>query len=80
MWTYHQFASGTFRNLLDVALPYDVDFPAVYEGIKAIAGMLNEIQATRAVSELERAEHSLGKLTKTLLAADDRISPSHLRR
>jgi hypothetical protein len=80
MWTYHQFASGTFRNLLDVALPYDVDFPAVYEGIKAIAGMLNEIQAGRAVGELERAEHSLGKLTKTLLAADDRISPSHLRR
>lgn len=80
MWTYHQFASGTFRNLLDVALPYDVDFPAAYEGIKALAGMFNEIQAARAAAELDRAEASLAAITKTLLAADDRVSPSLLRR
>lgn len=80
MWTYHQFATGTYRNLLDAPLPYEVDFTAVYDGIKTIAGLLNISQAERAMGELERAETVLEKVSKQLLLADDRITPSLLRR
>ena len=80
MWTHHQFASGTFRGLMQVALPYDVDFPKVYDGIKAISSMLNAAQAERAAAELERADAHLTKLMQVLIHADDRIPASLLRR
>lgn len=80
MWTYHQFATGTYKNLLAAPIPYEADFSAVYDGIKSIAGMLNSAQAVRASAEIERAEANLGRVTQQLLAADDRITPSVLRR
>lgn len=80
MWTWHQFASGTFRALLQTALPYDVDFPKVYDGIKTISSMLNVAQAERAAAELERIDADIGKLIQRLVAADDRIPASLLRR
>jgi hypothetical protein len=80
IWTFHQFASGVFKNLVDEPLPYSIDFQKVYERIKAISGTLNAAQATEAAAAIDLAELALDRTTSALLRADDRISPSIVRR
>lgn len=80
IWTYHQFASGAFRNLLGAAIPYTVEFEKLYESIKHVSTMLNAAQTTSAAQALERVETAIERVTHTLLEADDRIAASVLRR
>lgn len=80
IWTYHQFASGAFRNLLGTSPPYDVDFPRIYDSIKHLSSILNSAQVVEAASALERVDASLTRVTAILLDADDRIGASVLRR
>jgi hypothetical protein len=80
IWTYHQFASGAFRNLLGAAVPYSVEFDRLFESIKHVSSMLNAAQTTSAAQALDRVETTLDRVTHTLLEADDRIAASVLRR
>ena len=80
IWTYHQFAAGVFKNFLEEALPYNIDFQKMYEKIKKISGTLNAAQLADAVSGVSLAELQLERASSTLLAADDRIQPSIARR
>ncbi|HET7435868.1 MAG TPA: hypothetical protein VFN10_14265 [Thermoanaerobaculia bacterium] len=80
IWTYHQFATGIFRNFLDQAPPYTLDFKLVYEGIKTASGKLNAAQANDARAALDGAERAVGAASKELLKADDAITPSLVRR
>jgi len=59
IWTYHQFASGLFKNLLHAQLPYSVDFQKVYDRIKAVSGMLNGAQMQEASAAIQLGELSL---------------------
>jgi hypothetical protein len=70
IWTYHHFASGTFRNFLGAPLPYDLDF-------KAIGAFLRD---TPTAASLDAAELALDGACQALLVADDCISTSLLRR
>jgi hypothetical protein len=79
-WTWHQFASGAFRNLLGSTVPYTIDFERLLDTIKHVSSMLNSAQTASAVEALERVETSLERVTHTLLEADDRIAASVLRR
>lgn len=80
IWTYHQFAAGTYKNLLETSLPYSIDFQGIYDGIKHISGMLNSSQTGEAGDALTIHDRTLDRATATILKADDRISPSILRR
>ena len=80
LWTYHQFATGIFRNFLDQPAPYDLDFKKIYEGIKNAAGKLNAAQAVEAGDALDRAARLLDHASKSLLKADDELVPSLIRR
>lgn len=80
IWTYHQFASGAFRNLLGAAVPYEIDYNRIYESIKQVSSILNAAQVTAATQALDRVDISLNRVTQTLLDADDRIAASVLRR
>jgi hypothetical protein len=80
IWTYHQFASGVYKNFLGAPLPYNIDFQKIYERIKAIAGMLTPAQLSDAGASLANAEVALDRSTDTLLRADDGIGPSLVRR
>src|SRR5882672_3107091 len=80
IWTYHQFASGLFKNLLRATLPYNVDFQKVYDRIKAVSGMLNGAQMQEASAAIQLGELSLDRTTIQLLRADDEITPSTVRR
>ena len=80
IWTYHQFATGTFRNLLGTNVPYSIDYNRLYDAIRNVSTMLNAAQTTTAAQSLERIEGALNRTTSTLLDADDRIAASILRR
>jgi len=80
IWTYHQFASGAFRSVLDTDLPYRIDFQNTYERIKAASNTLNASQVQEAGAALGLCELSLDRVTTQLLRADDQISASVVRR
>ncbi|MBV9492831.1 MAG: hypothetical protein JOZ54_01190 [Acidobacteria bacterium] len=80
LWTYHQFASGVFKNFLGLSLPYAVDFQKIFERIKAIGGTLNAAQAAEAQSALSVSELGLDRISRQVLDADAQIPPSMLRR
>ena len=80
IWTYHQFATGVFRNLLGAEVPYSIDYTKVYESIKQVSAILNSAQAAAATQALDRIDTALNRVTNTLLEADDRIAASALRR
>jgi hypothetical protein len=80
IWTYHQFATGIFRNLLDRPAPYQLDFKRVYERIRKAGGKLNEAEAAAARDALDAAARAIDDATKALLAADDAVAASLVRR
>jgi len=80
VWTYHQFASGVFAKLLNEKVPYEIDFNQLYERIKRISSMLNVAEAAVASLGLDHAETATTRASRELIAADDRISPSVVRR
>jgi hypothetical protein len=80
IWTYHQFAGGVFKNLLDAPLPYQVDFKRIYDAIKSISGMLNTTQLADAATAVSVNDQVLDRAAATVLKTDDVISPSVLRR
>jgi len=80
IWTYHQFASGAFRNLLGTEVPYDIDYNRLYDAIRNVSSMLNAAQTTAAAQSLDRVETAVTRVTNTLLDADDQVAASVLRR
>jgi hypothetical protein len=80
MWTYHQFASGVFKNLVPTPLPYRVDFQNTYERIKAASVTLNASQVQEAAAALGLCELALDRISTQLLRADDQVSASVVRR
>lgn len=80
VWTFHQYAAGVYKNFLDEPLPYTIDFQKQYDRIKAVTGLLNAAQIMAANSALDLNDKALDRAAAEVLAADDRIPPSMLRR
>ncbi len=80
LWTYHQFATGVYRNLLRENVPYHFDFHKTYEQIKGVSGKLNATEVANAANDIARSEAVLVRATEVLLRADDGITPSLVRR
>jgi len=75
-WTFHQFASGAFKNFLDEPL----DFQRIYERLKTISTTINSGQMDEANAALVANDAALDSAQRTLIAADDRITPPVVRR
>jgi hypothetical protein len=80
LWTYHQFASGVFKNLIPEPLPYKIDFQSAYDRIKAASVTLNETQVNEAAGAIGLCELALDRAASQLLRTDEQVSPSILRR
>ncbi len=80
LWTYHQFASGAYKNLLETPLPYKIDFQNTYDRMKSASATLNAAQVQEAAAALGLCELALDRAAAQLIRADDRISASLLRR
>jgi len=79
-WTFHQFASGAYKNLLDDPLPYVIDFQKIYERLKTISITINSGQVDEANGALAANDVALDHAQRTLIAADDRLTPPVVRR
>jgi len=79
-WTSHQFVAGTFRHFLAAPLPYEVDFTRIYDRTRELAAMMENRRLVATIGAVADLEESLDRAARDLLAADDRISPSLLRR
>lgn len=80
IWTFHQFVSGVYKNLLHQPLPYSFEFQAVYEEIKRVGASIGISQLEQASADLDSGIAGLDAASALLLDADDRIGPSVLRR
>jgi hypothetical protein len=80
IWTYHQFATGAYRNLIGTKVPYEIDYNRLFDSVKHVGSMLNEAQMAIAGQALDRIDGALDRVTHKLLEADDGITPSVLRR
>ena len=80
MWTYHQFASGAFKNFLKVPLPYKIDFQNTFDRMKVASTTLNAAQAGEAAAALGLCELALDRAAAELLRADEKVTASLLRR
>ncbi len=79
-WTYHQFASGVFKNLLQADLPYRIDFQAIYEEVKRASDVIQSAASLSAAPIMDRCDQQLAGALAELLRADDSISASAVRR
>src|SRR5579884_1517196 len=80
LWTYHQFASGVFKNLIPVALPYRIDFQNLYDRIKSASATLANSQVNEAAAAVGLCELALDRASTQLLRADEQVTPSIVRR
>ncbi|HXI14632.1 MAG TPA: hypothetical protein VNM92_18595 [Thermoanaerobaculia bacterium] len=79
LWTFHQFATGVYKNLLERELPYNIDFPQIFESLKQ-GGEAIQSSRTDASGMLDAAERQLGRVVVQLVRADIEITPPILRR
>jgi hypothetical protein len=80
LWTYHQFASGVFKNLISAPLPYHIDFQNTYDRIKAANVSLNAGKLHEAAAAVGLCELALDRICTQLLRGDDQVSASVVRR
>jgi hypothetical protein len=79
-WTSHQFVAGTYRHFLAAPLPYEVDFTRIYDRTRELATVIDSGKLVATIGAVSELEEALDRATRSLLAADDAISPSLLRR
>lgn len=79
-WTWHQFASGVFKNFLQRDVPYAIDFQSIYEELKRAYDTIQSAASMSAGPMMDRSEVKLDAAISELLTADAFFSPSILRR
>jgi hypothetical protein len=79
-WTYNQFAAGVYKNILQAALPYQIQFQEIYDAIRSASDVIQSISASDAAPLMTRIDHDLQRASAHLLRADAEITPSVLRR
>ncbi|HUO84280.1 MAG TPA: hypothetical protein VM534_04115 [Thermoanaerobaculia bacterium] len=80
LWSYHQLASGVYLHLLELPLPYRLDFKEIYEPIRTVSEVIRNAAAQDAAGIMDRSERELDGVTAELLQADENLSASLMRR
>ncbi len=80
IWTYHQFAQGVFKNLIEHKLPYNIDFQSVYQPLKQAQPLIQSARPDSARDLLNAAQRDLEKVIHQMMPADQFISASVMRR
>ncbi|MEO8216358.1 MAG: hypothetical protein ABI718_04685 [Acidobacteriota bacterium] len=80
LWTYNQLVTSVYKNVLHTAVPYTIDFPAVYEKIRSASDVIQSSNSPSADPLMAGSERELKRINESLLAADQLITPPVLRR
>ncbi len=80
-WTFHQFLKGVNKVFGDQSLDLGtVSFQSLYSELKVASKNLNVASASVANNHLDRAERELETRLNSLLAVDESVTPTLLRR
>lgn len=80
VWTFNQLATGIFRNLMGQSLPYEYDFPQLYERVRASGDKIQTGSPADAAPLMDDADVELNRVLMLLIQADAQVPPSILRR
>lgn len=80
LWTFHQFASGVYKNFLDEVLPYNIAFQEIYEEIRRGGDAIQSSDGALAAQMMDKSERELSSIVARQIHADQKISASILRR
>jgi hypothetical protein len=79
-WTYHQFASGIYKNFFSETLAIAFDFQKLFESIRRSGDAIQNSSPVGALPMMAECDRQLFLAFEQLIAADGRIGPSVLRR
>lgn len=80
IWTFHQFAQGVFKNVIERKLPYNIDFQSVYQPLKKAQSVIQSARPESARELLDTADRDLQNVIRQLIQADEFVSASVMRR
>ena len=80
LWTYNQFATGVYKNVLRLPLPYNIDFPSIYDSIRRASDVIQTASAIDAIPMMEESERELQQALIPLVDADEAVTPPVFRR
>ncbi len=79
-WTFYQFLQAVFKHLAGRPCPAELDFQALFARLREVAEQLGHADASRATRALGEIEKTLDRQAHELLAVDQEVPPSLLRR
>lgn len=80
VWTFNQFASGVYKNLIHQPVPYRIDFQRIYDSIRSLSDLLHTSALREASAKMDLCERETIAISIPLVSADDAITPPVLRR
>jgi hypothetical protein len=79
-WTYHQFASGIYKNFFAESLVINSDFQKLFESIRQAGDAIQHSSPVGALPLMAECDRRLFQAFEQLINADGRIGPSVVRR
>src|SRR5215831_19027451 len=80
-WTFHQFLRGVHQTFLGEPPAYKIDFNAIYDRLREIAGEVSSVAPTDALKDkFDQIDAELTLASRTLRLCDRALSPSLVRR
>ena len=80
LWTFHQFLRGVYKTFFSTEPGYSIDFNALYEEVRAIAGQINTGSPETVEPVIRDLYPRLDAVSAQLRDVDRKISPSFVRR
>jgi hypothetical protein len=81
VWTYNQFATGVYKNILQQPLPYKIDFQKHYDEIRAAGDAIQSVGGGGdGVSRIAACEAAVTPILRELVAADEYVTAGVVRR
>lgn len=81
VWTYNQFASGVYKNIIQQPLPYKIDFQKHYDEIRAAGDAIQSVGGGGdCVARIAACEAAVAPIFRQLASADESVTAGVVRR
>ncbi|MGK2858622.1 MAG: hypothetical protein ACSLFQ_15585 [Thermoanaerobaculia bacterium] len=80
VWTYNQFASGVYKNIVRQPLPYKIEFQQHYDAIRAAGDAIQTVGGGDGVARITTCEAAVTPIFRQLAAADEQVTAGVVRR
>ncbi|MBI2213766.1 MAG: hypothetical protein HYU52_08975 [Acidobacteria bacterium] len=80
VWTYNQFATGVFKNILQQPLPYKIEFQKHYDEIRAAGDAIQTVGGGDGAARIGACEAAIAPILRQVAAADALVTAGVVRR